>query len=92
MALTKKRIGVHVGVARSDDHRSLGDSGGMHRVEHMREQGAAGDLVQHLRPLRVHAGTLAGGEHDCEAAAVSHHVSSVARPRTTPNFDPANAE
>ena len=40
-----------------------------HRIEHMREQGAARRLVQHLGQRGAHAGSLARGKHDGQTGA-----------------------
>ena len=52
--------------------------GAAHRRQHMREQRAPGDRVQHLRQRRAHARALAGGEHDREAGSFAHrHLGEV---------------
>ena len=62
---------------RTDHHGGRFDAGAAHRREHMGEQRAAGDRVQHLRQRGTHARALAGGEHDREAGRLSHRRSDV---------------
>ena len=52
---------------RPDHHRDRDAAGRAQHAEHMRQQRAARDLMQDLRPRGAHAGALAGREHDCKA-------------------------
>jgi hypothetical protein len=69
--------GVRIG---ADDDRDRRSAGVTHRREHMREQRLLRNLVQHLRPCRAHAGTLAGGEHDRKACPLDHRDSKCSSP------------
>ncbi len=51
------------------------DVGGLERAgggEHVADEGHAGERVQHLRQARLHAGALAGGEHDDGETGIGH--------------------
>ena len=54
-----------------DHHGDVAAAGLHRRAEHMREQRAAADRVQHLRPRRAHARALAGRQHDRQARSPS---------------------
>ena len=62
------------------------DRGGMQRarsLDHVAEQGPAGERLQHLGPVRVHALTLAGGEdHDRQFHALQSPLRFVRWGRT----------
>ena len=58
-------------------------AGAAHRRQHMRQQRAPRDLVQHLRPRRAHARALAGGEHDRKAGAFAHRYLGRRRGRAS---------
>ena len=51
----------------NDDGRA--GRGFAYRIEHMRQQGAARRLVQHLGQRGAHAGSLARGKHDGQTGA-----------------------
>ena len=57
---------------RSDHHGGGVGLGVGNCGEHMRQQGLAGDRMQHFRLCRAHAGALAGCEHDGKAAPMLH--------------------
>ncbi len=60
------RLGGHRLGAGTDDDGSAGAAGLCHGIEHVAQQRAMADRMQHLRPRRAHAGPLAGGEHHGE--------------------------
>ena len=76
------RLGADVVVAsRTDDHRLAGRPGRGDRRHDVAEHRPAGDLVQDLRPRRLHARPLARRQHDGEAAAARRRSATLFRHR-----------
>src|SRR5215467_611409 len=80
LALLKKlrfrRVLVRIGrdrlMVKPDDDRQILASGGARREDHMGEQRASAEGVQHLRQVRAHTGALARREDDRKACSRWH--------------------
>jgi hypothetical protein len=83
------RLGADVVAARTDDHGLARRPGGGDRRHDVAEHRPAGDLVQDLRPRRLHARPLARRQDDGEAAAAGRRSATLFRHRPSSVFVPA---
>ncbi len=63
-------LGANVVPARTHHDGQTLDAGVGDARQHMREHGAAGDLVQDFRKVGFHARALAGGEDDRKGCSI----------------------
>ena len=71
----RPRFGGHVVAIGADDNRGAGASRRPQGRQHMRQQGASGDKVQHLRSRRAHARAFAGSQHNGKTGSHDRHFS-----------------